>query len=317
MTTRSATTTTTDAPPPTSGSGEFFTPRNMLAFLLVAVIWGSTWLVIKDQVGTVPPGWSVTWRFGIGALAMFAFAALRGEQLGLNREGMRLAVIFGLAQFVMNFQFVYRAEMHVTSGIVAVLYALLLVPNALLGRVFLGLPITRGFIGGSAIALVGIALLLTHEYRIAPPEGQVVWGIALTLCGIASASVANVLQATEAARRQPMLALLAWAMVWGTLGDAGLSWALYGPPQFDPRWSYIAGIGYLAVIGSVVTFPLYFRLIRDLGPGRAAYNGVVVPIIAMLLSTLFEGYRWSLLAASGGVLALVGLIVALRARSPS
>ena len=299
------------------GNAVFFTPRNVAGFLLVTVIWGSTWLVIKDQVGTVAPGWSVTWRFALGACAMFAFAAWRKEPLTLNREGMKLAAIVGLTQFMLNFQFVYSAEVHMTSGIVAVIYALLLVPNALLGRIFLKQPITIGFVIGSAIAIVGIAMLLVHEYRMAPPEGQVALGIGLTLCGIAAASVANVLQASQAARQQPMLALLAWGMLVGSIGDAAFAWASAGPPQFDLRAGYVGGIFYLAVIGSVVTFPIYFRLIRDLGPGRAAYNGVLVPIVAMLLSTLFEGYRWSLLAAGGGVLALAGLIVALSARNPS
>lgn len=299
------------------GNAVFFTPRNIGAFLLVTLIWGSTWLVIKDQVGTVAPGWSVTWRFALGAVAMFAFAAWRKEPLTLNPEGMKLALILGVTQFILNFQFVYSAEVHITSGIVAVLYALLMVPNALLARIFLKQPVTRGFVQGSAIAIVGIAMLLVHEYRMAPPEGKVALGIALTICGIASASVANVMQATQAARRQPMLTLLAWGMLLGSLGDAAFTWATAGPPQFDLRWGYVGGILYLAVIGSVVTFPIYFRLIRDLGPGRAAYNGVLVPIVAMLLSTLFEGYRWSWLAAGGGVLALAGLIVALRARSPS
>lgn len=299
------------------GEASFFAPRILLPFLLVALIWGSTWLVIKDQVGTVPPGWSVTWRFALAAVGMAVLATIRGERLRLGREGMVLAAAIGVFQFAMNFQFVYRAEVHLTSGLVAVLFALLLVPNALLARAVLGQPVTRGFLGGSVIALGGIALLLVHEYRLAPPEGKVVLGVVLTLCGIMSASVANVLQATERARRQPMLGVLFWAMVFGTLADAAISWAMSGPPQIEMRWSYLGGIAYLAIVGSVVTFPLYFMLIRELGAGRAAYNGVVVPVIAMLLSTLFEGYRWSLLAAGGGVLVMIGLVVALQARNPS
>lgn len=298
-----------------SGAASFFTPRILLPFLLVALIWGSTWLVIKDQVGTVPPGWSVTWRFALACLGMFVLARLRGEPLRLGREGQRLAATIGVFQFALNFQFVYRAEIHLTSGIVAVLFALLLVPNALLARLLLRQPMTRGFLAGSAIALCGIALLLVHEYRLAPPEGKVLLGVVLTLCGILSASAANVLQATETARRQPMLTVLAWAMLWGTLADAAISWAISGPPQVELRWGYLGGIAYLAIVGSVVTFPIYFHLIRELGAGRAAYNGVIVPVIAMLLSTLFEGYRWSVLAAAGGALALAGLVVALRSRT--
>jgi drug/metabolite transporter (DMT)-like permease len=295
----------------------FWTPRIFGPFLLVSLIWGSTWLVIRDQIGTVAPSWSVTWRFVLAAAGMFVFAALKRQRLAIPGRVQLLAMIFGMLQFGLNFQFVYRAEHFLTSGIVAVLFALLLVPNAILGRIFLAQPITRVFFGGTVLALVGIVLLLLHEYRIAPPTGQVLFGVALTLCAILTASASNVLQATAGPRSVPMLTFLAWGLVWGAVFDAAVALVLAGPPQFDWRWTYGAGVAYLALVGSVVTFPIYFGLVRELGAGRAAYNGVVVPIIAMLLSTLFEGYRWSLLAGTGAVLALGGLVLALRARNPS
>ena len=299
------------------GAASFFQPRILLPFALVTLIWGSTWLVIRDQVGSVPPGWSVVWRFVLASAAMFALAAFRRESLRPTRAMGPVIAAMGVFQFVANFQFVYAAERYVTSGIVAVMFAFLMVPNALLGRIFVGQPVSRGFLAGSAVALAGVALLLLHEYRIAPPDGEVLLGVALTIGGIMGASIANVVQASEAARRQPMIPLLAWAMLFGAGVDAALSWLLYGPPQFELRWGYVAGIAYLAILGSVVTFPLYFNLVRALGPGRAAYNSVLVPIIAMLLSTAFESYRWSTLAVAGSVVALIGLVIALRARSPS
>ena len=299
------------------GAASFFQPRILLPFALVTLIWGSTWLVIRDQVGSVPPGWSVVWRFVLAGLAMALLALARGQPLRLGRDAWPLIAGMAAFQFSANFQFVYRAEQNLTSGIVAVMFAFLMVPNALFARAFLGQPVTRGFVAGSAVALAGVALLLLHEYRVAPPEGEVLLGLLLSIGGILGASIANVIQATESARRQPMLSVLAWAMLVGAGLDALLSWVLYGSPQFEPRWGYAAGIAYLALMGSVVTFPLYFRLVRALGPGRAAYNGVLVPIVAMLLSTLFEGYRWSLLAVTGAAVALVGLVIALRARSPS
>lgn len=295
----------------------FWNPRILGPFALVALIWGSTWLVIKDQIGSVPASWSVTWRFAVAAVGVLVLALARGESPRLDRRGHRLAILLGLLQFVCNFQFVYRAEQHITSGIVAVLFALLLVPNALFARLFLGQPLTRGFLAGSAIAIAGIALLLLHEVRTAPVGDEALLGVLLTFCGILSASSANVLQASETARTRPMLAVLFWAMVWGVALDAAFAWTVYGPPQIDTRPGYLLGIAYLGVMGSVVTFPLYFQLVRELGPGRAAYNGVVVPVVAMLLSTLFEGYRWSALAIAGSVLAMAGLLVALRARNPS
>lgn len=299
------------------GAASFFQPRILLPFALVTLIWGSTWFVIRDQLGSVPPGWSVVWRFVLAGGAMLALAAMRGAPLKPTRAMMPVVAGMALFQFVANFQFVYAAEQHLTSGIVAVLFAFLVVPNALLGRVFVGQPVSRGFLAGSAVALAGVALLLLHEYRVAPPGGKVLLGVALTLCGILGASIANVIQASRTAREQPMLTMLAWAMLLGAALDAAISAALYGPPQFEPRWSYAAGIAYLALMGSVVTFPLYFGLVRALGPGRAAYNSVLVPIVAMLLSTLFEGYRWTALAVAGSAVALAGLVIALRARSPS
>ena len=299
------------------GTASFFQPRILVPFAVVTLIWGSTWLVIRDQIGSVPPGWSVTGRFVLAGVAMMVLAAFNRQSLRITRDALPLILAMGAFQFSANFQFVYAAELHLTSGIVAVLFAVLLVPNAIFARIFLGQPVTRGFIAGSAVALGGIALLLLHEYRVAPPEGRVLLGVLLTAGGILGASIANVLQASERAHRQPMLALLAWAMLFGAGFNALLSVLIYGPPQFEPRWGYVAGIAYLALMGSVVTFPLYFPLVRALGPGRAAYNGVLVPIVAMLLSTVFEGYRWSTLAVAGAVVAVAGLVLALRARKPS
>lgn len=297
-----------------SAGAEASKARSIAAFLLVALIWGSTWLVIKDQISAVPPGWTVTWRFALATLGMFALTAVRRESLRLEPAALRLSVAIGLFQFFGNFQLVYRSEHYLTSGLVAVIFALLLVPNALLARLFLRAPLSGRFLAGSGVALAGIALLLTHEYRAAPATGGVLTGIALVGCALLCASSANVLQATELARRQPVVPLIAWAMLWGTIADALFAWVTSGPPVLDPRPQYLWGIAYLALIGSVVTFPIYFALIRDWGPGRAAYNGVLVPVVAMALSTAFEGYRWTSLAAAGSVLALSGLLIALGGR---
>lgn len=288
--------------------------RNVAAFVFLSLVWGSTWLVIKDQLGPVPPGWSVTWRFLLAAGGMFALAAFRRENLRLGAPALGFAALLGLFQFFANFQLVYQAERHITSGLVALLFALLMVPNALLSRVFLGTPVTRRFLAGSAVALAGIALLLLHEYRAAPAGSAALGGFVLSGCAVLCASIANVLLASERAQRQSILVLLAWAMLFGALGDAAWSWMTEGPPAIDWSARYLGGVAYLGLIGSVLTFPLYFALIRDWGPGPAAYNGVAVPVVAMGLSTLFEGYRWSLLAAAGAGLAMAGLLVALSGR---
>jgi len=292
-------------------------PAIAIPFLIVTLIWGSTWFVILGQNEAAPVGWSVTWRFVIATPAMFVVAAAMRRPLRLGAAGQRLAFFVGLAQFSGNYNFVYRAEEYLTSGIVAVMIGLLLVPNSLFARVLLGQAITRRFAAGSAIAIVGLGMLLLHEARIAPLGGHVPLGVFLGLMAMLCASISNVMQANETGHALPAVSLLAWAMFYGTVCNAALAWVLSGPPVIPTDGGYWAGTAYLAIAGSVVTFPMYYTLIRQLGAGRAAYSGVAVIVIAMLISTVFEGYRWSLLSATGAALATIGLIIALRARKPA
>lgn len=287
----------------------------ILPFLVVTLIWSSTWIVIRDQLGTVPASWSVCYRFLLAGIGMIALARLRRVPLNIGVGGLGFAALLGFAQFVLNFNFVYRAEHYLTSGVVATVYAMLLIPNSIFGWLFFRQRIGRDFLAGSLIAISGIALLLAHEYRAAgiDPSG-VALGVALCLAGLLSASTANIMQGLPIARRLPMIAVLAWAMLLGSAMDAIWAWALHGPPIIDPRPGYLLGIAYLAIAGSVVTFPLYFRLIQRMGAGPAAYTSVLIPVIAMLISTLAEGYAWSATAAIGAVLAVAGMVVAMRAR---
>jgi drug/metabolite transporter (DMT)-like permease len=286
--------------------------------MVTSIIWGSTWLVIRDQLGTVPTTWSVTYRFIVAAIGMFLLALVMRQPLKIDRPMVGWTMLLGLLQFGLNFNFVYTAEHYVTSGLVAVVFALLIVPNAVLAKYWLGRPISGAFKWGSAIASVGVGLLMLQEYRAAPMGGvDVLLGLCLVLCAVATVSVSNVLQIMPKIARFPTITILAWSMLWGSIGNSIYALITAGPPVIDMRPGYVGGVLYLSIIGTVVTFPLYFRLIRDIGPGKAAYTGVVIPVVAMLLSTLFEGYVWSTLALAGGALAMLGLVVAMQAPKPS
>jgi drug/metabolite transporter (DMT)-like permease len=289
-------------------------PAIVIPFVLVALIWGSTWFVITTQIDDATPLWSVTWRFALATPAMFAMALAMRKPLAMGFAAHGLALAMGLFQFCGNYVLVYLSELHLTSGIVALLIGMMLVPNAILGRIMLGEAITRRFVLGSGLALAGIALLLVNEAHAAPLGGNVMLGTVLALGAMLAASVANVVQAGRTGRSVPLISLLAWSMLYGTAIDAALAWTFDGPPQVPQHAGFWLGTAWLALAGSVVTFPLYYQLVRDLGAGRAAYNGVLVVVIAMLISTLLEGYRWTELAVAGGVLAMAGMIVALRAR---
>lgn len=290
-------------------------PRTILSFAAVALIWGSTWYVITGQIAAAPPTWAIAWRFMLATPAMFLLAAALGNRLALDRRGHGLAAIIGLFQFCGNFNFVYRAEMHLTSGVVAVLFVLIIVSNAVLARLLLGERTGRGFWAGGAIAFAGMALLLIHEARAGILGGDVPLGAAFALLAVLTASVANVIQAGGTGRRTAMAALLAWSMLYGTLANVVLALVLGEPLALPDSAAFWSGLAFLALGGSVVTFPLYYGLIRQIGAGRAAYQNIFVIIVAMLISTALEDYDWSLLAVLGALLALSGTFMALRART--
>ena len=284
-----------------------------LPFIIFTAIWGSTWIVIRDQLGTVPPQWSVTYRFIIAAIAMAAVARWKGESLVLGRKGLLAAAFLGFTQFCINFNAVYLAERHITSGVVATVFALLLIPSSLMGWAFLGHKPSKRFAWSSLIAVSGIALLFVHEIRENPGDRQAIAaGIGLTLVGMLGASIANVMQAREEIRRFPLFALLAWSMAAGALIDGFIAFVMTGPPVFDSRPGYWLGVIYLALPASVLTFSLYYPVVRRIGPAKAAYSSVLVPIIAMGFSTWLEGYRWTGLTVAGAILALGGMVLALR-----
>ncbi|NIJ34645.1 DMT family transporter [Sphingomonas oligoaromativorans] len=287
----------------------------VIPFMVCTLVWSSTWLVIRSQLGIVPPSWSVAYRFLIAMVAMAAYARFTGARLKLTAREHGLAMIYGVAQYALNYYCVYLGERVITSGLVAVVFALLVVPNALFAWVFLKQGVSRAFLLGSAVAMVGLVLLFSHELSAAPAAKVAIWtGIGWSLLGVLFSSIANVMQAARTAKAIPVASLIVWGMAWGTLFDCVAAWAIDGPPVLDPHASYWLGTLYLGLIGSALAFTCYFVVIRAIGPGRAAYTSVLSPVLAMLLSTVFENYRWSAEAAVGGGLSLCGLFVALQAR---
>lgn len=288
----------------------------IIPFIIFTAIWGSTWLVIRDQLGTVPAQWSVAYRFIIAAIGMGLVAHWKGESLKPNADLLKIALLIGFFQFSANFNAVYMAEHYITSGLVATVFGLLMLPNAILAWWLLGQKPTARFIAASMVAACGIALLFLHELKENPAVGMTaLWtGIGWTMVGMLGASLSNVLQARSEVRHLPLYAMLTWAMALGALIDIVIAFVVAGPPVIETRPAYWLGLTYLALAASVLCFSLYYPVVRRIGPGKSAYSSAIVPIIAMALSTLFEGFRWTPLALAGATLAIGGMVLALWAR---
>lgn len=285
--------------------------RALLQFCIVALIWGTTWIVIKMQLGQVNPSWSVAYRFLTGGLALLAWCWIRGLPLSVPWRVLPFVGLVGLFQFTVNFNLIYRASEHVTSGIPAVAFALLMIPNALLAALFLKRRVPVRFLVGSALGIIGVALLFWREFDMPGDHASTALGLMMVIGGVLAASSANVMQGSRMALTYPPLTGLAWAMLLASAMNAVIGFTLSGPPSWDPRPEYWLGVLYLGVLASAVAFALYFNLIAKMGPAEAAWTGVPIPIVAMMISTIFEGYRWTWVSAAGATIALCGLVVAL------
>ncbi|PZU50609.1 MAG: EamA family transporter [Sphingomonas sp.] len=286
--------------------------RTLFQFAAVTLIWGTTWIVIKYQLGTVSPSWSISYRFLTGGLSLLAWCAFARMPLIPPRHAFPFLALVGLFQFVLNFNFVYRSELYIPSGIPAVAFALLMVPNALLAWLFLKRPVSRRFMLGSALGIAGVGLLFAQQLSLPGNRAETALGLSLVAAAVLSASIANVMQASPKALSFPPITGLAWSMLIGTAVNALFALLVAGPPQFDPAPVYWLGFLYLGVFASAVAFAIYFDLIRRMGPAEAAWTSVLIPILAMAISTVLEGYRWTAMAAVGVAVTLTGMVVALR-----
>ncbi len=277
------------------------------------LIWASTWHVILYQLGSgVPILNSVGWRFGLAALMLAAFAAWQRQSLRLPWSAHGLMLATGIVQYSGNYFSVYEAERHIPTGLVAVLFCLMVFGNALSGRIFFGQRVSGRFLAASVGAVAGVVMIFRPEIASTGARSTAAYGLAIGLAAVLAACVGNVLTLTLTRRGLPLVPVLAWSMGYGAVFLLGMSVATGQGLNFAWTSSYVLSLLYLAVFGSVVAFVLYFKLAQRQGTARAALTGVVIPVIALGISAIFEGWRPTSLAIAGMVLCLGSIYVATR-----
>jgi drug/metabolite transporter (DMT)-like permease len=281
-------------------------------FLVCTAIWGSTWLAITWQLGVVAPEVSVVYRFALASALIGAGCVATGRSLRFPfADHVRFAA-WGAMFFGVNYVAVYYAERDVTSGIVAVVFAAIVVASAGGMRMFYGTPITARMVVAAALGLGGVVLLFLPELGTSTTGARAAIGIAWAFVSMLLATAGNLVAVSGPMKRLPIFPITAWGMFYGALSAALVAVLVGARWTFDARWPYVASLAYLAVFGSVFAFGAYLTLLKEVGAGPASWVGVSTPVVAMLLSTAFEGYRWTTIAVVGVVLAVVGNILALR-----
>ncbi len=285
-----------------------------VAIAVCTLAWGTTWFAITLQLGIVDPVISIVYRFALAAALLFAWGALRGEALGLNRAQHLAAFGVGVFTFAIDYAFVYWAEERITSAVVAVVFAALAFVNLAVFRVAFGQRAPLLAWAAAGLGVIGVGLLSWEEIANAELSTRALTGIGLTLAGVLAAAVGNVYARRGELAGAGVIASTAWAMAYGAALLAVFAFLTGKTWAFEFTAPYILSLLHLSVVGSVIAFALYYGLARRRGYATASYISALTPPVAMLVSALFEGKSWGLLALGGVALVLAGQVLLLRSK---
>jgi drug/metabolite transporter (DMT)-like permease len=304
---QSATTATAESPPRTQW-------LDLVSIIVCTLAWGTTWFAITLQLGVVDPVVSITYRFGLAAVLLFAWGALRGERLALNRAQHLAAFGVGLFTFAIDYSFVYWAEERVTSAVVAVVFAAMAFVNLAVFRVAFGQRAPLLAWAAAGLGVIGVGLLSWEEIVTSNMSQRALTGIGLTLAGVFAAAIGNVYARRGELAGAGVIASTGWAMGYGAVLLAAFALVTGKTWTFEFTAPYILSLLHLSVVGSVIAFALYYGLARRRGYATASYISALTPPLAMFVSAMLEDKSWGLFALGGVVLVLMGQVLLLRSK---
>lgn len=285
---------------------------NLQLFAACVAIWGSTWIAITYQLGAVAPEASVFYRFMLASAMLFAYCRLRGLPLRFSRREHLWIALQGVLMFSVSYVCVYYAEQHVVSGLVAVGYSASPLLNMVGLRAFFGAPMTARVGVGAVLGIVGITLVFWPEFSHLRDDGSAALGALFTVAAVVLSALSNMAAHRNHDAGLPVWQNMAWGMFYGAIFTLAIALALGKPLGFEATPAYVLSLLYLTVFGSILAFGGFLTLMGRIGAARAAYVGVMVPIVALVISALFEGYRWELLALVGVGVSVAGNVIILR-----
>jgi len=273
-----------------------------------ALIWGSTWLAIKLQLTQVPPILSVGYRFCLAAVILFIYCTIAGKSLKFSRRDHFFMALQGIVLFGLGYCGSYLSTRYLTSGLVAVIFSTIMLWNILNLRIFMAQPVDQRAFFGGIVGMLGICVLFWRDLLAFEATSGLI-GLAIGLAGAYLCSVGNVVGARNAKNDVPVTQANAYAMAYGGLLTIGIHLGLGGQIMMSWSLGYLGPMLYLTVFGSIIAFGCYMLLIGRIGADRAAYVLLISPVLALLLSTLFEDYRWNVSGWVGLILVLMGNLV--------
>ncbi|KKO45381.1 membrane protein [Arsukibacterium ikkense] len=280
--------------------------QNMLLYLITVLIWGSTWIAIEFQLGEVAIEVSLLYRFALSALLMWLFCWWRRLPMRFSGRNHAFIVLMAVLNFALNYLLIYQAQLHITSAMAAIAFTTMLLMNIVNTRLFFGKPVAKRIYFGALMGIVGIAVLFYPDLDGLDLTNASLIGLLLVLGSALSASLGNMVSVRNSRAGLPIMQVNAWGMLYGSVALALLVWFSGTPFSFSSSPAYIISLVYLALFGSVIAFATYFALLKRMGPEKASYVIVLFPLVAVVLSTLFEDFVWTGYTFAGFALVLAG-----------
>jgi drug/metabolite transporter (DMT)-like permease len=284
---------------------------NAVLYSVTVLIWGSTWLAIKYQLGTVAVEVSIAYRFALASVLLLLYCAIRNKSLRFDLKNHGWMALLGFCLFSGNYLFMYTASGHITTGLVSVGFCSMVVMNIILSKVFFKTKIGGRVIIGATFGMAGIFLVFWPEVQQFNLSDTGVYGLLLVLFGTFFASMGNMVSSRNQKAGVPVMQANAWGMAYGALFIAVFALVRGHEFTFDMRFDYVWSLVYLSIFGSVIAFGCYLTLLGNIGPEKAVYSIVLFPLVALSLSTVYENYHWPVEAVVGVPLVLWGNILVL------
>lgn len=283
--------------------------RTWQLFAVCVIVWGTTWHAITYQLGRNTPEVGVALRFALAAAVVLGGWAALGGRLRFGwRDHGRLAVQ-GCFLYGVSYVCVYHAERYLPSGLVAVGYSASPLLQGIGAALLFGAPLARRFIGGGLLGVAGVALMFWPEFARAvdgTATQATTLGVVFTAASVGLSAIGSLVASRNRHHGIPFWPSLGYGMAYGALSAGVVALVLGGRLAWPSAPSWWLSLAWLALAGSILSFACYLTVQDRLGPGPAATVGVMTPLLALLVSLVFESFEPDLLTLVGAALAVGG-----------
>ena len=285
---------------------------NYILYFGVILFWGSSWFAIKFQLGIVPETISIAYRFYIASFILIIFCFFSKITFNLRLNQIKWITLQGFFLFSLNYYFIYLGTNYVKTGLVAVIFSTVSIFVLINGIIFFKEKINSNVLLGALIGIFGLILIFNKELQLYAFNNELIIGIILCLIGTYFASIGMLISQRNHKNNIPLVQNNTLSMFIGATFVLVIANSTGNKIIFDFDIKYISSLFYLSIIGSVLGFGFYLKLLNNIGAGKASYVNVVTPILALFISTLYENYTWDILNSFGLILVIFGNIIIFR-----